>query len=112
MPIGLATNVLVDGARYLTGEYDNVQLAAALTVDTGATIATALVAGAITGALSGALVGGALGFGVGAVPAAIIGGLAGAIGALALSTIFNNTGAREYVVDEVADMYGNWTGQE
>jgi hypothetical protein len=110
-PIGLATNIAVDGARYLTGEYDNTELAAALTVDTGVTIASALLAGFAAGVFSGALVGGTFGFVVGAVPAAIIGGIIGAGASYLAVTAFNGTGARDYVVGKVADMYADWTGR-
>ncbi|HLA82527.1 MAG TPA: hypothetical protein VJP78_13045, partial [Thermoleophilia bacterium] len=111
MPIGLATNIVTDGTRYLSGEYDNTHLAAALTLDTGVTIASALLAGAVAGGVAGALVGGSLGFGVGAVPAAVVGAALGAGAALWLSSTFINSGARDYVVDEVADMYADWTSQ-
>jgi hypothetical protein len=110
MPIGLASNIVVDGARYYTGEYDNVEFAAALTVDTGVTIGAALLAGAVAGAVTGTLVGGSLGFGVGAIPGAIIGGVAGALVAYATVTALNRTGTRDHVVGEVAEMYGDWTG--
>ena len=109
MPIGLGINIVVDGARYVSGEYSNTELAAALTVDTGATIATTLIAGAITGFVAGGLVGGAFGFGVGAVPAAIVGGVAGALAALMVGSYFDRSGARDYIVGEVAEMYGDWT---
>jgi hypothetical protein len=111
MPIGLGINIVTDGARFVSGEYDNTHLAAALTVDTGVTVGSALLAGAVAGAVAGALVGGSLGFVVGALPAAVVGAVLGAGAALWLSSTFVNSGVRDYVVDEVADMYGDWTGQ-
>ena len=116
-PLGIALNLASDTQRFAEGEYDRQDYAAALTIDTGATIATALIAGAVAGAVSGFAVG-AVGGGVtvpfvGAVPGAIIGTavgtLAGLASAAALAYGFEASGLREMLVSSVSDMYHRWT---
>lgn len=115
--MGIALNLASDTQRFAEGEYDRQDYAAALTIDTGATIATALIAGAVAGAVSGFAVG-AVGGGVtvpfvGAVPGAIIGTavgtLAGLASAAALAYGFEASGLREMLVSSVSDMYHRWT---
>jgi hypothetical protein len=108
--LGLASNVITNGSLFISGETDRFEFAAALTLDTGITIASGLLGGFIAGAVSGAVVGGIAGFGIGAIPAAVIGGLAGIGGTMLLQTLFERSGARELVVDRIADMFRSWVG--
>mgnify|MGYP006281624671 CR=1 FL=1 len=106
--IGLATNIATNSYSYSRGEIDRYEYAAAMTVDTGITIGSALLAGAVSGAVSGAIAGGVAGVGVGAIPGAIIGAASGALVALAATQAVERTGAREAMISSVADMYKDW----
>jgi F0F1-type ATP synthase assembly protein I len=98
--------------------HDRQQYAAALTIDTGFTIASAVISGALAGAVTGAIVTGTAATVVlpivGTVPGAIIGGLvggvAGVFAALTLGTLFEGTGLRNLLIGKVADLYTRWTG--
>jgi hypothetical protein len=117
--VGLGVNLVADSALYASGEYDRQEYAAALTVDTGFTIATTLISGAISGAVTGALVGGGTGTlvlpVVGTVSGAVVGGVIGAgVGialALGIGRAFSGSGTRDHVIDSVADLYKEWTGE-
>jgi hypothetical protein len=106
--LGLALNVAANSVDLAQGDIDRYEYAAALTVDTGITAGSALLAGVVSGAASGALVGGVAGLGIGAVPGAIIGGVLGALAAISTTWILDRTGARDAMVDSVADMYREW----
>jgi hypothetical protein len=115
--VSLGLNLVADSLLYSSGEYDRHEYAAALTVDTGTSIASLILAGAVAGLVGGALLGASTGAVaiplIGSVPGAVIGGAAGALAGIAaslvLNGIFTGSGARSYVVDEVADMYRDWT---
>jgi hypothetical protein len=115
--VALGLNLVADSLLYSSGEYDRHEYAAALTVDTGTSIASLILAGAVAGLVGGALVGAGTGAVaipiVGSLPGAVVGGAVGALAGIAaslvLNGIFTGTGARSYVVDEVADMYRDWT---
>ena len=79
-----------------------------MTVDTGITAGSALLAGVVSGIVSGALVGGIAGVGIGAVPGAIVGGIVGAVVAIGGTSWLNSSGTRDSLVDSVADMYQKW----
>jgi hypothetical protein len=114
MGLGLASDTL----EFVEGRYDRQQYAAALTIDTGFTIASAVISGALAGAVTGAIVTGTAATVVlpivGTVPGAIIGGLvggvAGVFAALTLGTLFEGTGLRNLLIGKVADLYTRWTG--
>lgn len=56
--LDLASNIVTNGSLLISGELDRIEFAAALTLDTGTTIASGLVGGFIAGAVSRFLVGG------------------------------------------------------
>ena len=115
---GLGLNLASDTAQFANGDYDRHEYAAALTIDTGITIATALAAGWAAGAASGlvaGMVGGAVALPiVGSVPGAILGavagGVVGVIASIAITRVVDVTQARSVLIDPVADLYRRWTG--
>jgi len=117
---GMGFSLASDTLDYVNGESDRQEYAAALTIDTGFTIGSALLAGATAGAATGALVG-VLAANitlpiVGTVPGVVLGGLAGAaigmVSSFVLSGAFEATGTRRLLIDRVADLYGSWTGAQ
>lgn len=116
---GLGLNLASDTADYLEGKSNRFEYAAALTIDTGITIAAALVAGAVAGFGTGALVGAGLGTvaipipGVGTLAGASLAGVAGAIlgiGVVAVCVGYvYSSGARDFVVQQVSNFYRGWT---
>jgi hypothetical protein len=114
---GLGINLASDTARYIEGEYDRHEYSAALTIDTGITIGTALLGGWAAGATSG-LVAGMVGGGValpvvgsvpGAIVGAVVGGVVGLIASVAISSAVDATQVRPALVNRVADLYRGWT---
>jgi hypothetical protein len=117
---GMGLSLASDTLDYVSGESDRQEYAAALTIDTGFSIGTALLAGAAAGAATGALVG-VLAANVtlpivGTVPGAVLGGIAGAalgiVTSLVLSGAFEGTGTRRLLIDGVANLYRSWTGAQ
>jgi hypothetical protein len=106
--LGLSLNIASNSVDLAQGDIDRFEYAAALTVDTGITAGSALLAGALSGAAIGFLVGGAAGAGVGAIPGAIAGGIVGAVVAIGGTSWLNSSGLRDSWVDSVADMYRKW----
>jgi hypothetical protein len=117
---GFGVNIVADTALYSSGEYDRHEYAAALTVDTGFTAAMTLASAAVSGAITGAIVGGGagtialplVGTVSGAVLGAVIGAAVGIVLSVGLGRAFSGSGARDYVVDSVSDLYRDWTGEE
>jgi hypothetical protein len=113
---GLGLNLASDTADYLEGGTDRHEYAAALTIDTGITIAAALIGGAVAGFVSGL----AIGF-IGGSPIPIVGNISGAavggvvgaaFGILAASLIVGavySSGIRSFLTERVADLYRDWT---
>jgi hypothetical protein len=100
--VNLGINTGVNTYLWSEGYYDTPHYAAAMTVDTGITLGSALVGGAIAGAVTGAIAG-SVAPGVGTVIGAVAGGLAGIA-----FTYAANRYARDYTVDKVADLYESW----
>ncbi|MGH2605061.1 MAG: hypothetical protein ACRDG5_00580 [Anaerolineales bacterium] len=117
--MGLGLNLASDTSEYLEGNYDRQEYAAAITIDTGITIAAAMAAGAIAGFVTGALAGSFLGTvaipipGVGTLAGASLAGVGGAIAGILLASVVvgyvYSSGARTFVVDKVANLYHRWT---
>jgi hypothetical protein len=114
---GISLGLANDTSKYLSGTYDRHDYAAALTIDTGLAIGTALLAGVVAGAATG-LVAGAAGGAVvvpviGAVPGAVLGGIAGALAgiatAIAIGVVVEATGVKPVLTQRVADLYRTWT---
>jgi hypothetical protein len=101
--LGLFLNTVSNSIDYYQGDIDRYEYAAAMTVDTGITIGSAMLAGATVGAVGGLVAGG-----VGAIPGAIIGGLAGLVVGIAAPQLLTRSGARDIMVDSVAEMYEDW----
>lgn len=116
---GLGGNLATDTADFLEGDYDRQEYASALTIDTGITIAAALIGGAIAGWLTGVLIGAGLGtFSIpipivgtiaGAAIAGVIGGIVGIAAAGAAVSGLEASGIRGFLVDNVANLYRSWT---
>ena len=115
--VGLGINLANDTNSFLEGEYDRHEYASALTIDSGITIAGALIGGAVAGAVTGALIGGGIGSVtlpvVGTITGAALAGAGGAIvGMIATGLVlsgFENVGIRAFLIEKVADLYRNWT---
>lgn len=117
---GIGLNLANDTTQFIEGDHDRLEYASALTIDTGATIAGALIAGGIAGAVSGGLIG--AGLGTVAVPIPILGTVSGAaiagvvggiigIGAAAAAMYgFQASGVRDLLIDKGAGPYRAWTG--
>lgn len=113
---GLGLNLATDTADYLEGGSDREEFAAALTIDTGITIAAALVGGAVAGGVSGMVVGWIGGSAVpvaGNITGAALGGAVGAIAGIVVASLVigavYSSGTRSFLAEKVADLYRTWT---
>jgi phage tail tape-measure protein len=116
---GLGLHLAVDTYDYVNGDIDRHEYAASLTVDSGITIGTALVAGAVAGTVSGTVAGAAGGSivipVVGSVPGAVVGGvvggLVGLVTGLVVGLVAETSGVRDALVESVSDLYRSWTSR-
>jgi hypothetical protein len=115
---GLGLGLASDTLEFVEGNYDGHEYAAALSIDTGVTIASALFGGLISGAATGAavgLIGGTvtvplIGSVAGAVVGGLIGGVAGLVTAVVTSVAIERSGVRDLLIGRVAELYRSWTG--
>jgi hypothetical protein len=106
----LLINAGIDFHRLRTGDYDVAHYRAALTVDTGATLGTALIAGGLAGAVAGGLIGTGVAPVLGSV-IGIVGGAAVGVGItwwLNYVEVADGMSPKDYTIEKVSNLYDTW----